>query len=122
VNIEHPTSNTEPRTADSAEVVTICPHCGCREFFVRKDFPQKLGLSLVIAAAILFLILAARPSTFYIGVCVLLAVTLIDAVLYFFVGRVTTCYKCRADFRDHPINPAHGPFELAVAEKYRESR
>jgi hypothetical protein len=118
LNIEHRTSNVEHRTRDAAEFVTVCPNCGCREFFVRKDFPQKLGLTLVILAGVTFLVLAARPSTFYIGVWLLVGVTLIDALLYFFVGRVTTCYKCRADFRG-PINPAHGPFELAIAEKYR---
>ena len=87
---------------------------------MRKDFPQKLGLGLVVVAGVVFLILAARRSTFYVGVWVLVAVTLIDALLYWFVPRVTTCYKCRADFRGRPIHPEHGAFELAVAEKYRQ--
>jgi hypothetical protein len=103
----------------SAEYVRECPHCGCREFFVRKDFPQKLGMGLIVAASVAFLVLAARRGTFYLGVWVLLAVAVVDAVLYWFVPRVTTCYKCRADFRGRPINPEHGAFELAVAEKYR---
>jgi hypothetical protein len=106
---------------DEAGYVTVCPHCGCREFFVRKDFPQKLGLALVVVAGVVFLVLAARPGTFYIGVLVLLGVSVVDALLYWFVPRVTTCYKCRADFRGRPINPGHGTFELAVAEKYRQA-
>lgn len=99
--------------------LTTCPECGCRDLFVRKDFPQKTGLAVVVVAALAFLVLAARRDTFYLGVCVLLAAALVDAVLYLLVPRVTTCYRCRADFRNVPLNPAHGPFELAVAEKYR---
>ena len=86
---------------------------------MRKDFPQRIGVGLVIVAAVAFLVLAARPATFMVGVWVLVAVTVVDAVLYFVVPRVTTCYRCRRDFRGWPIDPEHGGFELAVAEKYR---
>jgi hypothetical protein len=121
VNIEHPTSNIEPETnaPRPTEPLSLCPHCNCREFFTRKDFPQKLGLALVAIAAIAFLILAARPATFYLGVIVLLTVTALDALLYLFVPKITTCYKCRADFRGRPISPELEPFDLATAEKYR---
>ncbi len=103
----------------SEESLTVCPACGCRDLFVRKDFPQKLGIAVVVGAGLTFLILAARPATFYIGVWVLVASVLIDAVLYSFVPRITVCYRCRAEFRGRRLNPDHGPFELAVAEKYR---
>jgi hypothetical protein len=106
-----------PATVD--EPVKTCPACGCRELFIRKDFPQKLGLGVVVVAGVAFLALAARPATFYVGVWVLLASVLVDGVLFFFVPKVTVCYRCRAEFRRRPLNPAHGPFELAVAEKYR---
>ena len=103
----------------SKEPLEVCPHCGSRDLFVRKDFPQKLGLAIVIVAGVAFLALAARPTTFRWGVWVLVAAVIVDAILYFFVPRVTTCYRCRADFRDVPVNPKHGAFELAVGEKYR---
>ncbi|HEX8522700.1 MAG TPA: hypothetical protein VF669_10625 [Tepidisphaeraceae bacterium] len=76
-------------------------------------------MSLVIVAALTFLILAARPRTFYLGLIVLITATLIDAVIYLFVGKLTVCYRCRAEFHNHPLNPDHSPFELATAEKYR---
>jgi hypothetical protein len=98
-----------------------CPQCGCEDLFIRKDFPQRLGLAIVVMAAVSFLVLAARPTTFRWGIWVLLAAVAVDAMLYFFVPRVTTCYRCRADFRGVPINPSHAVFELAVAEKYRGS-
>jgi hypothetical protein len=97
-----------------------CPNCGCRDLFIRKDFPQKLGLSIVVVAAVAFLALASSRQYFHLGVIVLIAAMLLDAVLYWFVPRITVCYKCRSEFRDRPINPAHEGFELAIGEKYRQ--
>lgn len=105
--------------SDANEPLTACPACGCRDLFVRKDFPQRVGLAVVVVAGIAFLVLAARPTTFFIGVWVLVASVAVDAVLFFFVRKVTVCYRCRGEFRGVPLNPRHGPFELAVAEKYR---
>jgi len=102
-----------------SEFLEACPNCGCRDLFIRKDFPQKLGLSIVIVAAVAFLILASSRQRFYLGVIVLIVACLLDAVLYWFVPRITVCYKCRSEFRDVPINPAHEGFELATGEKYR---
>lgn len=99
--------------------IDACPTCACRELFIRKDFPQKTGLLVVVVAAIAFLVFAARRGTFYLGIWVLVLAVVVDAVLYLLVPRVTVCYRCRAEFRGVPLNPAHGPFELAVAEKYR---
>jgi hypothetical protein len=109
----------EPPAAHDRPPLETCPHCGCDDLFVRKDFPQKIGMTIVVVAAVSFLILAARPVTFHWGVWVLIAAVVVDAVLYLFVPKVTTCYRCRSDFRGVPINPNHEAFELAVAEKYR---
>ena len=107
------------QTPPAPTPLDACPECGCRDLFIRKDFPQKLGLMLVAGAALSFLVLAAVPGRFYIGVWILVAVTVIDALLYLVVPKITTCYRCRADFRGQPLNPRHEGFELAVAEKYR---
>ena len=101
-----------------AEFLESCPKCQCRDLFVRKDFPQALGLSVVISAAVVFLVLAARRETFWLGAAVLVISVIVDAVLYALVPKMTVCYRCRAEFRGS-INPKHGSFELAVAEKYR---
>jgi hypothetical protein len=86
---------------------------------LRKDFPQKLGLGIVIVAGVAFVVLAANRTWFYLGIGVLMLAAIIDAALYFFVPTITVCYRCRAEMRDVPLNPKHGGFELAVAEKYR---
>lgn len=103
----------------SAQPLDACPKCGCRDLFVRKDFPQKTGLAVVVIAGVAFLFFAARRGTFYVGAWILLAAAALDALLYAFVPKVTTCYRCRADFRGVPLNPNHGAFELSTAEKYR---
>lgn len=97
-----------------------CPSCGCPDLFIRKDFPQKIGLSIVVIAALVFLILASNPHTFYLGAWVLVGAAVVDALLYCFVPKITICYRCRAEFRDAPINSRHGGFELSVGEKYRQ--
>jgi len=38
--------------------------------------------------------------------------------IYTALGRVTTCYACRAEYRRCPLNPAHEGFDLATSEKY----
>jgi hypothetical protein len=104
----------------ASEPLSTCPSCGCRDLFIRKDFPQKLGLAIVIVAGLTFLALAAWPRWFYLGVIVLLAAMVIDAALYWLVPTITVCYRCRSEFRDVPVNPQHHGFELAVGEKYRD--
>jgi hypothetical protein len=109
-------------TAKDAKPLTACPKCGCKDLFIRKDFPQRIGLSIVLIAALTFLFLARNPLTFRYGVMVLIAAAIFDALLYLAVPRITVCYKCRSEFRDIPLNPEHDGFELAVAEKYRRPR
>lgn len=96
-----------------------CPLCTGREFFVRKDFPQKLGLAVVISAGLLSCIFFYQKQMLWVW-AVLGGAVLIDAALYFVTGIVVVCYRCRAEFRGLPYNPAVKPFDLATSEKYGE--
>src|SRR5690606_3621511 len=97
--------------------VTRCAACSGREFFIRKDFPQKLGLALVVAFGLI-------ATAFYayervgLAFATLAALVVIDAGIYLFVGRVTVCYRCRAEYRGVAYNPDHKGFDLATSEKY----
>lgn len=95
-----------------------CPCCGGDELFVRKDFPQKLGLAAVILAGTISCVLFANHQTMA-ALGVLLVLMIVDAIIYGLVSRVTTCYRCRAQFRGVPVNPLHKGFDLATSEKYR---
>lgn len=106
-------------STETNQPLTRCPKCDCRDLFVRKDFPQKLGLAIVVVAGVAFLVLAASRQRFYLGAIVLAASVVIDLVLYAIVPKITVCYRCRAEFRDVPINTEHEGYELAIGEKYR---
>ena len=100
----------------SPGVVDRCALCGSRELFIRKDFPQAMGLGIVVLAGVV--------SIYFFRTNILLAwgalagAVLIDLLLYFVIGRVTTCYACRAEYRKAKLNPAHEGFDLATSEKY----
>lgn len=94
-----------------------CVVCDSEEFFIRKDFPQRLGMTLVVLfglVASIFYYYQNIPATFGI----LAALVVVDAAIYFFVGIVTVCYRCRAEYRGLPRNERYGGFDLATSEKY----
>lgn len=106
------------RAFDSSGYLRCCPVCGCGEFFVRKDFPQGLGLAVVVAAAGVALVLFGSGRVAW-GFGVLAAVAGVDAAIYALVPRCLVCYRCRSEFRDIPIPPGQGGWDLATGEKYR---
>ncbi len=111
---EHEMTITE--SLRNQQVVDQCVVCGCREMFIRKDFPQRIGFLIVVVfglAALYFF----RTS---VGIAwgVLGSALLLDLLIYALIGRVTTCYACRAEYRKCKLNPAHDGFDLAVSEKY----
>lgn len=98
------------------QVVERCAICGGTELFVRKDFPQRLGFVVVLVfglAAIYYF----RTSVITAW-AILASAVLVDLVVYSVIGRVTTCYACRAEYRRCRLNPAHEGFDLATSEKY----
>ena len=100
----------------NAGVVDQCAVCGSRELFIRKDFPQRFGFFVVIVFG-LTAIYMFRTSVIA-GWSVLAAGLLLDLAIYAFIGKVTTCYACRAEYRKGRQNPAHQGFDLATSEKY----
>lgn len=110
----HPLDVTE--TVRTHNRVDRCAVCGCRELFIRKDFPQGIGLAVVLVAGIASVILFR--SNLLAAYAVLTGAVLVDLCLYLAVGKVTTCYACRAEYRRGRLNPDHEGFDLATSEKY----
>lgn len=112
---EHAISDAAARCADGR--VSACVWCGGREFFVRKDFPQKLGMVMVVVFGLI-----ASVFYYYENVIATFAtlgsLVVVDAVIFLFVGPVTVCYKCRAEYRGVGYNADHRAFDLATSEKY----
>ncbi len=100
-----------------------CPCCGTDDFYRQKDFPQALGLVIVVVGFAISTVFwyYERPLWTY---AILLASALLDMVLYYRVPDVTICYRCLAQYRGPGSNPggAFAPFDLGVGERYRQER
>ena len=100
----------------SQQQLDVCAACGSTEMFVRKDFPQALGVLVVLVAGAISLMFL--KSDLRIAYGVLLIAILVDLALYLKTGVVTSCYACRAEYRKVTPNPSHEGFDLATSEKY----
>lgn len=110
-----------PTVGDGPESLTRCRVCNNPELYVQKAFPTGLGMGIVILAGIGFLFFHWL-YWFYAAWACLFGAAILDTVLYFLMGNVTVCYRCGAEHFGFPVNPAHGNFDLGVAEKYRQER
>ena len=78
--------------------VDRCPVCGGGDFYIRKDFDPKIGLTVVIIGAVI-------SATFYwfgrdlIAYGILASAALIDLIVYGRLRDVTVCYRCHSEFR-----------------------
>ena len=78
--------------------VDVCPLCRGADFYIRKDFDPKLGVTVVIIGALV-------SAGFYgfgldlVAYGVLAGAVLLDLVIYQWLGDVTVCYRCHAEFR-----------------------
>lgn len=103
-------------TMRQRQTVDRCAVCGGTELFVRKDFPQRLGVLIVVVfglAAIYFFTISVITAWLILASAIVL-----DLVIYGLIGRVTACYACRAEYRHCKLNPDHEGFDLATSEKY----
>ncbi len=108
-----PLKVTDALRADRA--VDACPQCEGADFYVRKDFDPKLGLTVVIIGGLI-------SATFYwygldlIAYGVLGLAALIDLVVYGRLKNLTVCYRCHTEFRGSST-PTAPIFDLATADE-----
>ena len=109
---EIPLSISERLRSDSA--VDRCPVCSGGEFYIRKDFDPKIGLTVVIIGA-------SISAVFYwfgrdlIAYGILASAALIDLVVYGRLKDVTVCYRCHSEFRGAYARDA-AAFDLHTAD------
>ena len=96
-----------------------CLICPSTELFIRKDFPQVLGVVIVALAAVLSSVFWYLHMPWWTYGTLFLA-AFIDLVLYIFVGNQLQCYRCQAQYRGVPGLDNHEPFDLETHEKYRQ--
>ncbi len=96
-----------------------CLLCPSDDLYVRKDFPQKLGLWIVVLG------FAASCVTWYwrqvvATFAILFGTAALDLVLYLTFGDVLTCYRCRAEYRGVRNLDQYAGFDLEVHERHRQ--
>jgi hypothetical protein len=100
-----------------------CPCCLTGDLYLQKDFPQGLGLFIVVVGFAISTVFwyYEMPIPAYL---VLLVSILLDMALYYTVGDVTICYRCLSQIRgEGSISTGRfKPFDLAVGERYRQER
>jgi DNA-directed RNA polymerase subunit RPC12/RpoP len=94
--------------------VDRCPVCGGGDFYIRKDFDPKVGLSLVVAGALVSAVLYFFGRDL-IAYSILAAAVLIDLVVYGRLKDVTVCYRCHSEFRGNYPRTASA-FDLHTAD------
>jgi hypothetical protein len=111
------------REAICESQLVACPWCMTSDLYIQKDFPQGIGLLIVVigfAISTVFWYYEMPIETF----SVLVASALIDGVLYYTVPDVTICYRCWSQARGEGSNSGgrFRPFDLAIGERYRQER
>lgn len=78
--------------------VDCCPVCGGADFYGRKDFDPKIGLTVVIIGALI-------SGVFYwfgrdlVAYGILAGAALVDLFVYGRLKDLTVCYRCHTEFR-----------------------
>lgn len=110
----------EPVAAGDGEPrLRRCLVCPCTELFSRKDFPQRLGVGIVVAGFAASCVTWAWQllvPTF----AILFGTALIDVLLYLLMPECLTCYRCAARYRG--AGGPHGGFDLETHERHRQQR
>jgi ribosomal protein L40E len=97
---------------DSA--IDSCPVCQGADFYTRKDFDPRVGLTIIIVGATV-------SAVFYwfrrdlIAYSLLAAAALVDLVVYGRLKDLVVCYRCHAEFRDAHARTASA-FDLHTAD------
>lgn len=92
-----------------AAIVERCAACDHDQLYFQKDFNRTTGVALVVVGAVFV------PWTYGLS---LLAVTILDYIVWRIVKDVMVCYRCQAVHRGYPTNPALKPFDLATHDRH----
>lgn len=108
-----------PRGAYTGGELKRCLACPSTDLFVRKDFPQRLGVQLVVVGIVASCI-AWYYTLVYVTFAILFVTALIDIVLYLVVPDALMCYRCGSMYRGVAAMDQHGAFNLETHERHRQ--
>jgi hypothetical protein len=90
-------------------IVGRCAACAHEQLYFQKDFNRRTGIALVVVGAVFV------PWTYGIS---LLAVTILDYIVWRVVKDVIVCYECQAVHRGYPANLELKPFDLVIHDRH----
>lgn len=96
-----------------------CLVCPSTELFVRKDFPQRVGLAIVVAGLAASCVAWAWREL-VLTFAILFGTALVDVVLYLVMPDCLSCYRCGARYRGAGVRGSFGGFDLETHEKHRQ--
>jgi hypothetical protein len=108
-----------PPEAIDGHTVHRCVVCPSAELYARKDFPQRLGVGIVVVGIVLSTI-AWYYRQVYLTYGIFFGTALLDFVLWLVMGNVLQCYRCQAQYRGVAGLDHHGGFDLETHEKHRQ--
>lgn len=106
---EHCGAATSVSAPSASTILERCAACDHAELYFQKDFNRTTGIALVVVGAVFV------PWTYGMS---LLAVTILDYVVWRVVKDVIVCYECQAVHRGYPANPALKPFDLVIHDRH----
>jgi len=96
-----------------------CLVCPSTELFVRKDFPQRVGLAIVVAGLAASCVAWAWREL-VLTFAILFGTALVDVVLYLVMPDCLSCYRCGARYRGAGVRGSFSGFDLETHEKHRQ--
>ena len=105
---------------DNEKQLKQCVICQSPELFVRKDFPQRLGVTIV-CIGFLASCIAWHNYNVWATFGILFGTAAIDLILFLSMGDLLECYRCHSQFRGFESLDEHQPFNLEVHEKHRQA-
>jgi hypothetical protein len=82
----------------AGRAVDRCPVCDGTDFYIRKDFDPKVGLTVVIIGALISAVFYWYGRDLF-AYGILAGAALIDLVVYGRLKDLTVCYRCHSEFR-----------------------
>ena len=106
---DHCGAATAVTAPPESAIIARCAACGHDQLYFQKDFNRTTGVALVAVGAVFV------PWTWGLS---LLAVTILDYIVWRVVKDVIVCYECQAVHRGYPANPDIKPFDLVIHDRH----
>ncbi|MBI2805602.1 MAG: hypothetical protein HYX68_11545 [Planctomycetes bacterium] len=116
-----PACDHRMRLMATEPLIPTCGVCGNHELYKQKDFPHWLGMTILVVALVLSTVTYYSYEKWW-SWAFLIGSAFIDGIMYLMVGDVIVCYRCNAHYRGAAPTQAHLPFEITLAERYRQEK